>query len=607
MIMDSGKNGKVLKSCIRCRKHKTKCDAFARNPLPCTNCDKRKASCKFEVVQFKSKKNSNDVINALTKEITWLNDMIDNMIYNKSILIKNLSNLNPSILEIQSVLNDSSCNESPLSLDCTPSEFNIRSDTNYPLVAFSVTEASQLFSNFHHHFHRFLPILPDDFYSADISELYKENDLLFWCIILTSLLNSSERALKYLYLSKHIKSLVVKTCWLSTPRSVYVLVSLLILTTWPIPPEKDEKINDNVSIKYLSLLKSLSMQLGLHRLEFIDEFSHKTNLNLSNVNLNNSIRERIYKYVTINSNYWLVNLGLLNLNFNGFQQDYILNKSNNENQNTADNSKEDKYINSLLKISIIQQRLNENLNENTNEELNKDFSNNVSNHFQSKLINLNMFEVILEDLNGEKSTVVKSNLIRMSIEYSKLQLYLYTLDGQLNLPIGEYKSFVYKVLHSCFNIIELFKEEFNDIYSVNQLPIHYKFIIELVSLLLMKIFYSPLLNSISDYEKVKENFTYVFKIIMKNHSKWKFCNDKFTKVLIKFDQLLSKNLLKYLNFINSYYILNKFNNYQISNVNYELIWSIYTLKNNETTDFGWDKFGIQDEKLVQYLDNISLL
>lgn len=605
--MDPSKKGKVLKSCIRCRKHKTKCDAFDRKPLPCTNCDKRKASCKFEVIQFKSKKSSNDVINALTNEITWLNSMIDNLIYNKSILIKNLSNLNPSILEIQSVLNDPTSISSPVPLNTTPSTFNIQTDMNYPLIALSSTEASLLFKNFHENFHKYLPILPEDFYSASISDIYKENNLLFWCIILTSLLNSSEKAQKYLVLSKHIKSLVVKTCWLSTPRSVYVLISLLILTTWPIPPERDEKLNDNVSIKYLSLLKSLSMQLGLHRLEFIEEFSHKINLNLSNVDLNNSIRERIYKYITINSNYWLINLGLLNLNFNGFQQDYILNKSNNENQNTSDGSKEDKYINSLLKISIIQQRLNENLNENTNEELNKDSSNRISNHFQSKLINLNMFEVILEDLNGPKSTVIKSNLIKMSIEYSKLQLYLYTLDGQLNLPINEYKSFVYKVLRSCFHIIELFKVEFADIFNINQLPVHYKFIIELVSLLLMKIFYSPLLNSIEDYETVKENFNYVFNLVMKNHGRWKFFNDKFTKVLLKFDQLLSKNLLKYLNFINSYYILNKFNNYQISNVNYELIWSIYTLQNNETSSFGWEKFGIQDEKLVQYLDNITLL
>lgn len=41
---------KVLKSCIRCRKHKTKCDAFERQPGSCSSCSKRGVPCKIDYV-----------------------------------------------------------------------------------------------------------------------------------------------------------------------------------------------------------------------------------------------------------------------------------------------------------------------------------------------------------------------------------------------------------------------------------------------------------------------------------------------------------------------------------------------------------------------------
>ena len=70
-------------------------------------------------------------------------------------------------------------------------------------------------------------------------------------------------------------------------------------------------------------MKNISLQLGLHRSLFIDEFSHKTEINVSDeLKLNNLIRERIYKFININSNYCLIYAGLSHLNYNGFQQDY---------------------------------------------------------------------------------------------------------------------------------------------------------------------------------------------------------------------------------------------------------------------------------------------
>lgn len=41
---------KVLKSCIRCRKHKTKCDAHKRQPGACSSCEKKGVPCKIDYV-----------------------------------------------------------------------------------------------------------------------------------------------------------------------------------------------------------------------------------------------------------------------------------------------------------------------------------------------------------------------------------------------------------------------------------------------------------------------------------------------------------------------------------------------------------------------------
>lgn len=610
---------KILKSCIRCRKHKTKCDAFIRKPLPCSNCKKRAISCKFGTVDsesFDRTKLSSAVIESLTSQIHQLNRSVDDLIVRKSLQLDRLVQLNPSIYQIQSILHEPIRSNSQLlplnssdSSVCTTGEFVINCDPNASPVSLTYNDAVKYFNNYFHNFHKHLPVLPTAFYHpSNINKVYKDHNLLFWSIVLTSHLNL-DRFNQYSGLARHIKTLVVQTCWLQTPRSVYVLISLLILTTWPIPVSTpggfeesgNDSVNDNLSIKYLSLLKNLSLQLGLHRLQFINEFLLKTTINLSSdLNLDNVIRERIYKFITINSNYWLINLGLLNLNFNGFQEDYIINKGNNELKKLDANTPhddDDKYINSLLKVSIIQQRLNENLN---NEEGNR----------LSKLIDLNMFEVILNDLKNPSNypNLLLNDSIQISIEYCKLQIYLYSFNINLQLSISDYKQNVYKALHSCYKVVNYFKKEFSTNKNfLSHLPIHYKFIFEFVSLLLLRIYYSPLLNSVQDYEVLKQNFLILYDQLIgcKN-----LVNNKLIQIINKFNQIFKFNLLSLLKFNKSWYMLNKFNNHQISNINYELIYLIFIFETDRfklnENDLDWHDFGITDENLLAYLKKLQL-
>lgn len=588
---------RVLNSCIRCRKHKTRCDALIKKPYPCSNCDRKKAKCMLDVIS-KTPNRANDVVEKLTTEVKLLQSSVDRLIQSKNGLITRLIEDNPSISEIQDVLIDSPTVASPtiesnnISDVCESGKFSINNDSSIPSVSITLADATKYFNNYYENFHQYLPILPESFYQpSNINHIYKDNKLLFWSIVLTSLLSYKQNKL-YKNLSKHVKNLIVETCWYNTPRSVYVLTSLLILTTWPIPEDTQEKPIDNISIKYLSLMKNLSLQLGLHRLQFIDEFSHKTNVDVAQEsNLNNIIRERIYKFVTINSNYLLINLGLLYLNFNGFQQDYIINKSNTKDLLNPNNDNDDKYINSLLRLSIIQQKLNENLNNNHN--------------VPSKLINLNMFEVILNDMDSVKSPLQQSHLIKLSLEFSRLQLFNYALPSNLGLSRHEYKSYIYKILKSCYNIIDIFSNHPELI--VNHLPIHYRFLVDYTLKMMMRIFFSPLLNSIDDYETLKKYFNKLYSMILDNPSR---ADQKLVKLVRKFHECFNHNLLDLLRYNGTYYLINKFDSHLVSNVNYELIWLVHSFEHHKFKDLPaltWDHFGIKDNTMIDYLDNMSLL
>lgn len=140
-------------------------------------------------------------------------------------------------------------------------------------VHISLDKATQLHQTFVRDYLPFLPIL----FTDSVMALYSQSRLLFWVIMLTACLSDPEPSL-YLRLSSLIKQLAIETCWIRTPRSTHISQALLILAFWPLP---NQKILDDSSYRFVSLAKSLSYQLGLHRGEFISEFTRnqKTLLN----------------------------------------------------------------------------------------------------------------------------------------------------------------------------------------------------------------------------------------------------------------------------------------------------------------------------------------
>lgn len=132
-------------------------------------------------------------------------------------------------------------------------------------VRISIEKANHLHDVFVTKYLPYFPILS----SNSASELYSQSQLLFWTVMLTACLSDPEPTM-YIKLSSLIKQLAIETCWIRTPRSTHISQALLILCNWPLP---NQKVLDDCSYRFVGLAKSLSYQLGLHRGEFISEFT----------------------------------------------------------------------------------------------------------------------------------------------------------------------------------------------------------------------------------------------------------------------------------------------------------------------------------------------
>lgn len=148
---------------------------------------------------------------------------------------------------------------------------------------------------------RYLPYLPIlETHSPE--ELYEQSKLLFWTVMVTACL-SDPNPQQYNQLWPHVKNLIIETCWLHTPRSTHVVQALLVLATWPLP---NMKILDDWSYRLIGLAKNISLQLGLHRGEFVSEFSR------SQVRMTDAVKWRTRSWMAIFflEQVWCSSLGL---------------------------------------------------------------------------------------------------------------------------------------------------------------------------------------------------------------------------------------------------------------------------------------------------------
>ncbi|KAG5358010.1 putative transcription factor SEF1 [Yarrowia sp. B02] len=249
-------------SCSMCRQQKVKCDAGKMYPNACTRCAKLNKHCVVDPM-YKPPKGSQ------------LKSVMD---------------------EVQLLRNEIEIHTSKPVTSTTSTS----SSSTYTLngVTLNAERVVRLHKRFVERYLPYLPILE----THSPEELYEQSKLLFWTVMVTACL-SDPNPQQYNQLWPHVKNLIIETCWLHTPRSTHVVQALLVLATWPLP---NMKILDDWSYRLIGLAKNISLQLGLHRGEFVSEFSR------SQVRMTDAVKWRTRSWMAIFflEQVWCSSLGL---------------------------------------------------------------------------------------------------------------------------------------------------------------------------------------------------------------------------------------------------------------------------------------------------------
>lgn len=204
----------------------------------------------------------------------------------------------PALAPIQTQVQTQTQNPSHTSQTVAVSSAASASSYTLNGVTLEADRVSRLHKRFVERYLPYLPILE----THSPEELYEQSKLLFWTVMVTACQSDPSPA-SYNQLWPHVKQLIIETCWLHTPRSTHVVQALMVLATWPLP---NMKILDDWSYRLIGLAKNISLQLGLHRGEFVSEFSR------SQVRMTDAVKWRTRSWMAIFflEQVWCSSLGL---------------------------------------------------------------------------------------------------------------------------------------------------------------------------------------------------------------------------------------------------------------------------------------------------------
>ncbi|KAF6006820.1 hypothetical protein HII13_004902 [Brettanomyces bruxellensis] len=315
-----------LRSCARCRKHKTKCDYVDTVPNPCSSCARRGVTCELEIVIPIKRSN---IIKNISDDINGLKDMVDSLlardaylrdmcqrsniavsglvdlkckadrnIYNKdTTLFGKKGSVTKEILtppdSVKSFRMSDSCScsndmginsysvgrtnsmESTIRGQVTPPSDNeykslVNKSEKYQIkgvCSYGMLEIERFFYIFNE---KLLPRIPIMSAITSAKTLYSNNKLLFWSIIYVV---SGDKKIEHDYLRGEL----ARRCWLHTPRDLSIIQSIIIMSAFPIRRIEQVKPSyefDTYIFQQLELAKDLSAQIGLGRsVIFSKEFS----------------------------------------------------------------------------------------------------------------------------------------------------------------------------------------------------------------------------------------------------------------------------------------------------------------------------------------------
>lgn len=600
LVIPDCKRRKILNTCVACRQRKIKCDASITKGNPCSQCSKKRRDCLLDAILEKA--GNGHEIEKLAKEVGSLRKRLDVLVARQNYAIRALqskmvlngkwSEREPSTRKAE--LNGEILGECPAGpVKTSEGGFTIRSNPGVPSMTLSTQEAKVCFKTYGLKFNKYLPIFPETFFErVEPETLYRKYELLFWCVVLTSFLGGDE-VNTYTMLLEHIKVFVQEKVSDENPNSVEKLSSLLVLTTWPLPNPKGGLKEDYMQYKYVTMMRNIVSQLNIRR--YTCGMYGKPTTSLLDLEYNPLFWHRLYYFVHINSNhlYSLFGKDQDRSNRLDFEQGSLAKKVEKDMLNETLSCTADKYVNSMLRFSFYQQKIVETVGN----ECSKD---NVKN-LDYILISLGMFERVI-DSDTLSRRLVFDGLTKLNLAYLRLQIYVYIFANPV-CSIEEYRGFVARAASTCKDTIEIMSQEFGCVIYFNQLLIHYRSILELATIVLLRILYSPFLRETNDYEGVKEKFQKLSNMLFNgNNNHWSCFSHELLFLIEKTLKLFEESPSTFLNCGFSRRKVSKTGRYSLRNVTQELIYLIYSdfflnnkiMEKKDTGDIEWIKFKLEE-------------
>lgn len=406
-------------------------------------------------------------------------------------------------------------------------------------VLISSERAEELHKRFMDQYLPFLPIIQ----SNSAAELYRQSQLLFWTVCLTASLSEPVPTL-YNSLCSLIKQLAIETCWIQTPRSTHIVQALLILGNWPLP---NEKVLDDCSYRFITLAKSLAMQLGLHRGKFIYEFS-RTQVSLPDAE---KWRTRTWIAIFISEQVCCANLGLPP----NMPMDYLLEESR------TDTSLPSSFR-CLACLAMFCSKLVNLLGSSVT-------SPDGTLEPKYRFSTLGILEQELDRLVAEMGT----EEVSVEIYYLYLKMMICVFAFLPETPLQDQAIYISKAYHAATRVVTLFSG-LADQRRIIEYPIYIRQPVSLSAFILFRLHLSPLLlpqyvescrQSVVTVHRLYRNMLTAWKDVENDISRTAKVLEKLNFVIITHPELFTK----------APGIITRMRSHLTASLFYELIWAIH--------------------------------
>ncbi|OJZ85566.1 hypothetical protein ASPFODRAFT_135390 [Aspergillus luchuensis CBS 106.47] len=281
-------------ACRQCRQSKLRCEVSTGGAIPCSRCRRLGYECRLDVAY--QRVNGRERLEELEKEVQHLRSSVSthppaaapqslqgilltpSESYHadaSSIIVQEPSGSRVDLVASQmphlpvepttpvhSLPSQPPSQPSPLLTDTT----SPTSSRSLELVHLHGFQVNALFNIFFTHYHPYVPLLDP---TISPNQYYARSAVLFWSIILLASRRYTEEPGLFVSLTAPVKKLLWDTI-ANPPHTWHVVQAIILVCLWPFPTSS---LSSDITSILLSTAQTISLRIGLHRPEAIQDFS----------------------------------------------------------------------------------------------------------------------------------------------------------------------------------------------------------------------------------------------------------------------------------------------------------------------------------------------